>query len=321
MISDTDTIERIGVSKCNVKFEELGFIFREQKVADYGIDAIIETRNENYLSGKLIAVQIKSGDSYFKEKKNNKIVYRGENKHYDYWINHSLPVIIVLYSPTEDKFIWEIINKQTAKKLRKNWKVEIPYDQELENSSKILHEIAENQSEHERRWNSLVVAKDWMLKTLKYGESILEVQEWINKSSGRGTFILKVSDSEKENILCERNLFGFGIKKYEDVIQELFPWADIKIDDEFYEDNMQEDCYYKSQISDRESARMFGISGQELLKYSDDLPKIYPYKNAAGEVEFYRLKLTLNSVGKSFLEIEKFLEKGNFYLIDKLIKN
>jgi len=100
MNMDTGSIGRIGVGKCCVKFEELGFLFREQAIGDYGIDAIIETKNDNYLSGKLIALQIKSGDSYFKEKKDDKIIYRGENKHYDYWINHSLPVIIVLYSPS-----------------------------------------------------------------------------------------------------------------------------------------------------------------------------------------------------------------------------
>lgn len=58
--------ERIGVYAIASIFEEMGFVFREQPIEDYGIDAIIEERTTGYLSGKLIAVQIKSGESSFK---------------------------------------------------------------------------------------------------------------------------------------------------------------------------------------------------------------------------------------------------------------
>ena len=102
-MNNRDTTDRSGIYKCGATFEKIGFIFREQTICDYGIDAIIERKDEKYPSGKLIAVQIKSGDSYFKERKDDKVVFRGENKHYDYWLNHSLPVIIVLYSPSNDK--------------------------------------------------------------------------------------------------------------------------------------------------------------------------------------------------------------------------
>ncbi len=318
MMNNTENIERQGVYKCASKFEELGFMFREQPIGDYGIDAIIETKDNNYLSGKLIAVQIKSGDSYFSKKKGNNVVFRGDIKHYNYWINHSLSVIIVLYSPSSDRYIWEVINKQTAIKCKNGWKINIPYNQTLENSCEKIRDLANKQSDYERRWNSLVIAKDWMLETLKHDESILEVQEWINKSSGRGTFILKVKEEGEEKILFQREMFGFGIKKYEHVIRELFPWADVEIDKEFYEENMEEDCRCKQEFTDRDLALMLGKKGEELLKYSDTLPKIYPYKNGAGEVDFYRLKLTLNQVGKSFIAMEHFLETGKCYFIDKL---
>lgn len=312
------SVGREGIYKCGHIFEKLGFVFREQPIEDYGIDAIIENKDDNYLLGKLIAIQIKSGDSYFKEVVDDRAVFRGDIKHYNYWLNHSLPVIIVLYSPTKDKCIWEVIDKQTAKKCESGWKIEIPLNQVLDNSKEKLNEIANKQSEYERRLNSLVVAKSWMLETLKSGESILEVEEWINKSSGRGKFTLKVINGEKEKKLYERELFGFGIRKYEDVIQDLFPWAEIVVDEEYYKNNMDEVSLYKSQHSDRDNAFEFGIRGEELLKYSDDLPKIYPYKNAIGEVDFYRLKLTVNQIGKSFIEMDHFLETGNCYFIENI---
>lgn len=308
-----NNIERQGVYKCGLIFSNLGFIFREQSVEDYGIDAIIEIKDEGYPSGKLIAVQIKSGDSYFNEIKEENVVFHGNMKHYDYWLNHSLPVIIVLYSPSNDKCIWEVINKQTAIRCSKGWKINIPYNQTLENSRVELQNLANNQSNYERRWNSLVVAKGWMLETIKQGESILEVQEWINKSSGLGTFILKVEEEGREKILYKTQILGFGTKKYAQVIQELFPWADIKIDEEFYKENMEEDSCYMSELTE------VGKKGNEFLKYSDIMPEIYPYSNSAGEVDFYRLKLTLNQVGKSFIEMEHFLETGKCYFIDKMI--
>lgn len=48
--------------------KELGWIFREQTVADWGIDAHVEVANEKEPSGRLLALQIKSGKSFFKKK-------------------------------------------------------------------------------------------------------------------------------------------------------------------------------------------------------------------------------------------------------------
>lgn len=305
--------ERIGVLECGAAFQKIGFMFREQPIGDYGIDAIIETRDDKYLSGKLIVVQIKSGDSYFKEQKDNCVIYRGDIKHYYYWLNHSLPVIIVLSSPTTGELIWECVNKQTAKRCQEGWKISIPRKQTIPTSKEMLYDLANKQSEFTSRWTSLVLAKEWMLHINEKGSLILEVEEWINKSSGRGTFRLKSEcEKEGEKILFEREILGFGVRGYESVIQELFPWANIEIDKDFYEANMDEECQRKSMISERDYASMSGKKGKELLKYSAELPSIYPYRNGAGEVDFYRLKLTLNRVGKSFIEIEHFLETGNF---------
>jgi len=64
---DTNQIDRQGVSKCSYLFTQNNFIFREQTISDYGIDALIETKEESSPTGKLIAVQIKSGDSFLKK--------------------------------------------------------------------------------------------------------------------------------------------------------------------------------------------------------------------------------------------------------------
>ena len=65
-------------------------------------------------------------------------------------------------------------------------------------------------------------------------------------------------EKEGEKILFEREILGFGVRGYESVIQELFPWANIEIDKDFYEANMDEECQRKSMLSKRDYASMSG---------------------------------------------------------------
>lgn len=103
--------ERIGVSKVQlIVNEEFHWIFREQPIEDYGIDAHIEIQNEKYAQGKMIAVQIKSGVSYFQNTNENKIVYYPKQKHLEYWSNSILPVIIILYNPETKQCVWHYID-------------------------------------------------------------------------------------------------------------------------------------------------------------------------------------------------------------------
>ena len=111
--------EREGVSAVqNIVYRELGWIFREQKVDDFGIDAEIEVADQERPTGKMIAVQIKSGVSYFGAKKKN--VFYFDEKHKKYWVKHSLPVIVLLYHPSNEECIWEVISEDTIKQISKN---------------------------------------------------------------------------------------------------------------------------------------------------------------------------------------------------------
>lgn len=306
---DVGKTERIGVYACAAAFEKNNFIFREQQIADYGIDALIEPKENGVASGKMIAIQIKSGESFFKEEDGDSIVFRVDEKHRNYWINHSLPVIIVLYSPIKDECIWEIVNRETLVLAEKQWKIRIPKDQTIDSSSAKLLEIAKNMSDYEHRHASLVLAKEWMIEARNRNSLVLEVQEWVNKSSGRGRFVLKsINDDGSEKVLFDHELWGFGLRAYDQVIQGLFPWANIEVDKDYYDENMEfEDTYN------------YSCNNEGGLVPRNDLPDgIYPYRNAAGEVDHYRLLVTLNHIGESFLATEEFLEKGMFYCIDHI---
>ena len=59
--------ERLGVAAVDYFFSTNGWMFREQTTHDYGIDAHVEIVQDGPPTGKLIALQIKSGISFFSE--------------------------------------------------------------------------------------------------------------------------------------------------------------------------------------------------------------------------------------------------------------
>lgn len=229
------SVDRIGVSATEKIINQMGMVFREQPTDDYGIDAQIETIENGYATGKLIAVQIKSGLSFFNEITNDSIIFRGERKHYDYWLNHSLPVIIVLYNPENDTCYWNVVNLKTATLTTKNWKIEIPLSNLLKDAKPKLLELADNLTEYERKFNTFLFAKPWMKEIIIGNKVVLNVEEWINKTSGRGDFQLRIVDKNGiEKQVFKRSFLGFGLKPYIQVLKELFPWASILIDADYY---------------------------------------------------------------------------------------
>ncbi len=314
-------IDREGVSYVNYTVSsELGYIFREQPSDDYGVDAHIEIIEDKYPTGKLIALQIKSGESYFKKERGENIIYRGEEKHLTYWTKHSLPVIIVLYNTITKECIWEQVKKENVSKSTKNyWEMLVPRNKILNKDfKKTLKILADNQSEYERRLNSLILSKPWMKEIDANNNVILEAEEWVNKSSGKGTLKLKVIDSltfeERVDIEWSFVVFFPG-QMYIDVFRKIFPWADIQIDEEFYEHYevgrfTEEECPY-----DDEEEKYIYLGNEFFESWEKNQNKLRPYKNGAGEVDFYRLKLLLNDIGKTFLKLDTFLESIDFYPI------
>lgn len=324
------SIARIGVSSTEKIINQMGMIFREQPTDDYGIDAQIETIENGYATGKLIAVQIKSGEYYFSETTNESIIYRGERKHYDYWLNHSLPVIIVLYNPTNDTCYWNVVNSKTAKLTTKNWKIEIPFSNLLANSKAKLIELADNLTEYEKKFNAFLFAKPWMKEVISGNKVVLNVEEWINKTSGRGEFKLRIIDKNgDEKQVFNRTFLGFGLKPYMRVFEELFPWASIVIDSEFYREYDDEaivECDFEAAMysyNDSVGATydmkawkfVYPENAPSIEEWMEDNKNIRPYRIGAGEVAFYQLVLELNDVAKAFLMVDDFINNTNFYTL------
>ena len=127
--------------------ENLGLLFRAKERFDLGIDGEIEIvvkdrEGKRRGTGRLIAVQIKCGESFFREEKDESFVFRGEMKHLDYWINSSIPVIVVICHPDTREAYWAEINPGLIDVTESGWKMNISKSSVLKTSNGILHTVA-----------------------------------------------------------------------------------------------------------------------------------------------------------------------------------
>jgi hypothetical protein len=112
--------------------ENLGWLFRELKKDDLGIDGFVEVIQPDRTSkGRTFAVQIKCGRSFFREETPDGYVYRGSISHLNYWISHSLAVVLILCDPDSRSCYWVSIEPKTVDRHTKGWSVIVPKSKTL----------------------------------------------------------------------------------------------------------------------------------------------------------------------------------------------
>ncbi|PEZ01339.1 hypothetical protein CN326_21550 [Bacillus sp. AFS018417] len=306
-------VERKGIRLVDEAInEELCWIFREQPTDDYGIDAHLELVENSTATGKLIAIQIKSGESFFKKKNKDGFYFYGEMKHLTYWLKHSLPVILVLCDVKNGICYWEHIIEEKIKRTKSGWKILVPSNQILSFDSKSkLQKIAENQTDYEKRLHKLVMDKAWMNEIKRGNKLVLESEEWINKSSGKGSLTLKIIDeyTEYERVEFSYPTIYFPMMSYKEVFTHLFPWAEISADEDYYEEYDMNTFLENHGIWDNENGKYY-YDREFYRDWIKRLPPIRPYENISGEIDRYRLVLEINDIGNAFLLLDNFLNTG-----------
>ena len=246
--------ERLGVNYCALTAERNNWMFREQSTNDIGIDAHMEFV-ENDKPRQLCALQIKSGPSWFQEKKDGYIFFRNINeRQYNYWTMNSLPCIVVLYNPEDDMCIWQELTTETIIRTKdgagKGFYVKIPINQYFLDSSSNEKLLKYTNLPHDiQNYNFLLSQKKFMEIIQNGGEVKLHSTEWVNKSSGKGDTKLIVNDGQETKEYSYPYWFPFT--PYTDVFPRLFPWADFSVDEEFIEESDSElwkqlHCWYDS---------------------------------------------------------------------------
>src|ERR1700755_10294 len=111
-----DQVAREAVETVRLAFiRELEFSPREPTAPDYGIDLFVECAVNNVPNGRMLGIQVKGGASWVKERtESGAVVVRGKRRDLDYWLAHSLPVIVVLYEPKDSVLIWQHVSPATV---------------------------------------------------------------------------------------------------------------------------------------------------------------------------------------------------------------
>lgn len=106
-ITDSDWTEDYGVLAVQRAALEARCVWRPTATRDVGIDGQLEhVLPDGVVSGRIVAVQIKSGPSYWTRRDGDDILVTPHEKHRVYWARHPLPVILVLHHEAEGLTIW-----------------------------------------------------------------------------------------------------------------------------------------------------------------------------------------------------------------------
>ena len=313
--------EREGIHAVSLAFiRQLSWFPRELPQPDRGVDLYVETSDTERLSGRLLAVQVKAGPSYFKESTAEGVVFR-DGSHLDYWLGHSIPVIVALYDPSAEICYWQVVARSTVVSTGAGWKMLVPWTQRIDaDSAEALATLAEqggrdaNANAEAREPDAYVRAlsdlradRAWMDAIADGTRLLVEVDDWVNKLSGRGTMRLILDAGHDRTTVRSRDFFA-PAWDYADLLPILLPWADLAVDPDTYDDADRARWDLETGAWDNEEGRyiVHSVDFAEWLAANVE-PGLRPYEDD-GEVARWRLEATLNELGESFLTLDDFLE-------------
>lgn len=118
---------RVGVGIVQMSVHrDLRWIFREQPTTDTGIDAQVEVAIDGVPTGRLIALQIKSGPSWFDDESDGGWTFRFDDRLAHLWLGHALPVMVVLVDTDAGTAFWQQVTASTVQSTGIRNKILIP---------------------------------------------------------------------------------------------------------------------------------------------------------------------------------------------------
>lgn len=307
--------ERRGIAAVEKQIATLGGFFRELPPPDDGVDAQIEWADEKGRpNGRLLAVQVKSGVSYFKNAIEGGWRHPVNARHLEYWGKYSLPVILILYNPQEDIAYWQVVTPENLARPKPGaFTIFVPKLQVLDGSSldALVGLANEGLPEEPAALKVALVQRraeaDFVWMELLDGGAhlFLEAEEWVNKTSGRGALRLVVEDYQGERTEREWPWVFLPGTSYAEELPKLFPWADLEVDRERFRAEMYPAFLNECAIWDSEEDDY--VVFEDFDRWLDARLEggLQPYAEMAGEVALWRLELKLNELGRETLQRER----------------
>lgn len=312
--NDSHRKGEIGVSILKLIIErQLKWQFRvNHKEHDFGIDAYLDIINDsNQLTGKTIAIQIKTGGSYFKEKNENGYVYRGSIEHLNFYLNHDIPVLIVLVNDELEVAYWCHVDFKKTIRSGGNWKITIPFNQLISPTSKeellkYVSPLVDYVSQLEQFWNeneelrnsdkiAILIGRDQI-----ESKSIVEITDLIDR--------LHLNEELVDNIQEKVDIFidGFNEDSRElNEIPEVREWINIIFP------KVLGWAYFLSKDKDSFFLRIMFLCNMDYEQI--DIPR-----SQAGDMPYYGVKIDLMSgldfLSKMYDNLNQYTDKYNLSL-------
>ncbi len=206
-----------------------GWLFkRNHQEHDFGIDAQVDViLDDGSVTGQMIALQIKYGSSFFKEKNKWGYVFRGETKHFNYLANYPTPVLIVICHPKSNDCYWACFEPEATIKAGENWKITIPFKNKLQDSKSeiaaLLPPPADYLSEVQNYWalNDVLVSHDHFLFII--GRDELEALDTTDVRA----FFDRIRKTREIAAHCQGRV-ELSFHGYDNDPRELFEIAEVK---------------------------------------------------------------------------------------------
>lgn len=201
---------------------------RNHQEHDFGIDGQIElVTSAGAVTGKMIAAQIKYGESFLAEQNNWGYVYRGEKKHFNYLANYPIPVIICICDPKSENCYWVRFEADKTEMMDAGWKITVPFQNVLADSKAafeaLVPPVSDSLSELESYWQFNKLAAG--ASAIAYGLGKEDVESG-DVESARALFDrLRVT---KELAHACQTKVEFFFADYDDDPRELFEIEEVR---------------------------------------------------------------------------------------------
>ncbi|MBC9207112.1 DUF4365 domain-containing protein [Roseomonas aerophila] len=222
--SSTALTERVGVQEVGLIFtKRLKWFFREQAVSDFGVDAEVEIADAKAVpTGQLIALQIKSGTSFFQHKNADGYTFYGEPRHLEYWLRHSLPVFLIIHNPETGLTLWQRVERHLTRQTAKGWAIHIPAANVLDEKSKpaLASGIGTDRASV-KRYRFATDKED--MEKYRDKEVFFKFDFWVNKTLGLRKIDVYYGTYEKSEPDSQIGVWGTTHEPH-DVMNHFFPW-------------------------------------------------------------------------------------------------
>jgi hypothetical protein len=221
-----DPTERIGVNAVErIVTKEFKWIWRGQDVADFGIDGQIEVVDGNgHPTGQLLAVQVKSGPSYFKRGQ-EAVAFYVDDGHLKYWDQHTLPVILVLHNPEDEQTIWQWASLRAARSSGEGWRIDVPRIKVLNAASKaeLQNEVWADDSiglRHRFAFDRK------LMREFEDKDVFVTIDRWVNKTLMYRDIEVRFDDPMKEDVDYHLPIMATWNYTIDHIMRHFLPWLD-----------------------------------------------------------------------------------------------